>query len=338
MASSTLVVIFLSGWSQIIVYGFNTVLFCIGMYLLSKRKARDGIIFQAVSSTVVFALATASAVLCTSTTVAGLELSMPTAPPKIDERACGIVLLVVIHLIDFTAFMILVYRCFNIWSRSWKVIATPLLVISAETGMYYTGLRQYIKMDYYRADLQDQESAQARNQSMVSTTIALALAAVAHMLLTALIAGRIWWVRRQLRRLVSPENRVVCSSLRKYDSVIALTVESGMLIPIFEVIYTVFYALNTGRTDHDALTVMPYLFPQVIAFAPLLIMVRVGLGLTVERDHVSELSSLNASITVPRNEEPLHEVQISIVADPVDETELDFRGRKGPPIDTRPES
>ncbi|KAK1225629.1 hypothetical protein PQX77_011429, partial [Marasmius sp. AFHP31] len=117
---------------------------------------------------------------------------------------------------------------------------------------YYAGLQQYVKINY-ATGLQDQETPEVIEKSLVLTTATLSLGAFAHALLTALI-------------------------------------ESGVIIPIFQVIYIVLNAVNTDRT-HDALTIMAYMFPQVIAFVPLLIMVRVGLGLTVERNHVSGLTN-----------------------------------------------
>ncbi|KAJ8088073.1 hypothetical protein PM082_013624 [Marasmius tenuissimus] len=335
MSGSSLMVLFLSEWDQILIYGFNTVLFSIGMHLLLKRKARDGTVFQAVSSTVVFALATMSVVLGISATVAGLSIS--SAPPKIDVRACSTIQFIALHLIDFTVFMILVYRCFNVWGRSWKIIAAPLVAITAETGMYYAGLPNYVELND-ATGLQEQGSIEILKQSMVFTTAALAFGAFAHTLLTVMIAGRIWWVKRQLLHLVAPENRVADSSLRKYDSVIAMTVESGMIIPIFEVICTTFNVLAaTEGTSRNVTMIISSMGPQIIAFAPLLIMVRVGLGLTIERDHVSGLSFLNTSSSLPHLLDTTpREVRISVVARPDNEIELDLRGRKSPPIDSQP--
>ncbi|KAK1220411.1 hypothetical protein PQX77_016841 [Marasmius sp. AFHP31] len=337
MAASPISVLFLSQWSQILIYGFNTILFSIGMYLLSKRKTRDGTIFQAASSAVVFALATTSVLLGTSVTIAGL--GTPTAPSKINVRAASITIFIVLHLIDLAAFITLVYRCFNIWSRSWKIIAAPLVAMTAVTGVYFAGLPQYIKTDY-GAGLQ---SADVLKESRVSTIVAVAFSAFTHTLLTTLIASRIWWVKRQLRQIVLPENRARHSSLRIYDSVIALTVESGMIIPIFEIIYIVFFnELKASSADDNALTAMatsifPSILPQVLAFTPLLIMVRVGLGLTVEREHVSELSTMHASSTIPRFlDSTSREVRTSAVADPADEIELDFRGRESQSTNRQP--
>ncbi|KAJ8088077.1 hypothetical protein PM082_013628 [Marasmius tenuissimus] len=328
MSGIAFVMLFFSGCAQILIYGVNTVLYSIGMYLLRRRRTRDGTLFQAISSTIVFVFATMSVVVGTVAVVA--DYTSSSAPFEIDARACSIIQFVVLHLVDAVASMILVYRCFNIWSRSWKIIVVPILTILSQIGAYYFGLHQYVQINY-ATDLQDRERPEVLAKSLVLTTATLLLGAFAHALLTVLIAGRIWWVKTQLRQLVAPENRVASFSSRKYDSVIALTVESGVIIPIFQVIYIVFNVVNTDSA-HDALTVMAYMFPQVIAFVPLLIMVRVGLGLTVERNHVSGLT--NPSFLRGASGPPhflnvqSQEVVTPVVAGPADEINLNFESRE----------
>ncbi|KAK1228820.1 hypothetical protein PQX77_008139 [Marasmius sp. AFHP31] len=299
------------------------------MYLLQKRKSRQGTLFQAISSSIVFAFATVSAVVGTMLSiVAGYVESNSPTPQEINVGACSIIRFVFLHLIDFTTSMILVYRCFNIWSRNWKVVAAPMVAILAETGLYWAGLRQYVKIDYsLEASVGRTEDF---NQSMFST-IALLMSTVAHTLLTALIAGRIWWIRRLFHQVFTPDVRVASlSGSRNYDSVIALTVESGMIIPIFQIIF-IAYATQDPNSSHDASKLMAFMLPQVIAFAPLLVMVRVGLGLTVEGDDVSELTNMTSFAASPRPRPRLastcRDVQLSVTLDPTsNEIELNLTG------------
>ncbi|KAL0570065.1 hypothetical protein V5O48_011895 [Marasmius crinis-equi] len=290
MPSSPLVILFFAGWAQILVYGSNTVLFATGMYLLGKRKAREGTLFQVISSVILFALATVSAVVGTVLVAAGY--ASITAPTAADLKVCSIIQYVVLCLIDFTAASVLIFRCFNIWSRDWKVIAVPVVTILVATGVYYAGLPQYIQIQY-ATGLQKQASGNVLQKSLGFTTAALVLAAFSNALLTLLIAGRIWWLKRQLKGVLSRGRGIsgITGNLpQKYDSVIAITMESGIIIPIFQVIFLVYMVLNASSVDHDALTIMASMLPQVIAFAPLLIMVRVGLGVTVEGDHDARTS------------------------------------------------
>ncbi|KAK1227359.1 hypothetical protein PQX77_009642 [Marasmius sp. AFHP31] len=309
MPTSPLVVLFFSGWGQILVYGFNTVLFVMGMYLLHKRKKREGMLFQVVSSGLLFAFATISAVVGAVIVVDGYIRATPLAVSGINSQACSVVQYVVLHLIDFTAFMILVYRCYSIWGQNWKVVILPVVVILTESGVYYTELPQYMKIQF-AAGLQQQASAEVLEQSLAFTTAALVLGAFANALLTLLIAGRIWWLKRRIQRLMvrAQHSQGKSGSLgpQKYDSVIAITMESGMIIPIFLITYTVYSVRNATSSDHDALTIMAFMLPQVIAFAPLLILVRVGLGLTVERDHGGSSNSLHMNFSSQRHSHVLN--------------------------------
>ncbi|KAL0059998.1 hypothetical protein AAF712_013234 [Marasmius tenuissimus] len=213
-------------------------------------------------------------------------------------------------------------RCFNIWSRSWKIIVVPILTILSQIGIpnsprwhvaqstegaYYFGLHQYVQINY-ATDLQDRERPEVLAKSLVLTTATLLLGAFAHALLTVLI-GKVLWL---LYCLETSELRL---SFSWQDLVI----------------YIVFNAVNTDSA-HDALTIMAYMFPQVIAFVPLLIMVRVGLGLTVERNHVSGLT--NPSFLRGASGPPhflnvqSQEVVTPVVAGPADEINLNFESKE----------
>ncbi|KAG7085996.1 hypothetical protein E1B28_003519 [Marasmius oreades] len=336
MASSPLLVLFFSGWSQILLYGLNTVLFVTGIYLLGQRERREGTTFIVLSSVLLFAFASISAVVGTASVVGGY-LSIPLVPGTspsatgINLSACSIIQYVVLHLVDFTAFMILVYRCFSIWGRNYLVIVIPVVIILAETGVYYYELRHYIKIQF-ASGLQQQTSSEVLKKSLAFTTAALILAAVANALLTLLIAGRIWWLKRRVQHLTG--NGIIGNLPQKYDSIIAITMESGMIIPIFLIIYTVYSIRNTSG-DHDALVIMAFMLPQVIAFAPLLIMVRVGLGLTVERDHVKTSSSYATRSTTNQSRSQPHllnisrDIRVSVSMGQPDDVELDTVPSKG---------
>ncbi|KAF9261058.1 hypothetical protein L218DRAFT_1078985 [Marasmius fiardii PR-910] len=312
MPTSPLLVLFFSGWSQILLYGLNTVLFLVGMYLLRQRKRREpGTIFIILSSVLLFTWATIAAIVGTIAVVGGY-LSIPLQPgvpldTGINLQACSIIQYVVLHLVDFTAFMILVYRCFNIWGRSYLVIAVPVVLILAETGVYYYELRHYIKIQF-ASGLQQQASSEVLKKSLAFTTAALILAAVANALLTLLIAGRIWWLKRRVQNIMG--EGIIGNLPQKYDSIIAITMESGMIIPVFLIIYTV-YSVRNYSGDHDALVIMAFMLPQVIAFAPLMIMVRVGLGLTIERDHGKSSNSYTMGTSKTQSRSQPHLLNIS---------------------------
>ncbi|KAF9258546.1 hypothetical protein L218DRAFT_948317 [Marasmius fiardii PR-910] len=321
MAPSPLVVIFFVGWTQILLYGFNAVLFGVGMYLLQRQEGREGIIFLVASSSLLFILATISAAVST-VMVVGEYLSIPLLgnSTSINIHACSIIQFVVVHLVDLTAFIILAYRCFNIWNRRYLVLLVPVATFVGETASYYYGLPKYLKVQF--------GSSQGRDfvtQSLPITTATLVLAAVANALLTFLIAGRMWWLKKRLRNLVHGE--VGASLTQKYDSIIAITVESGMIIPTALFIYTFFEIQDATAGKHgDVLAVISTMLPQIIVLAPMIIMVRVGLGLTVERYH-AETPSISAMRIVNESQSRSnHQVSAASVPDPENGVEYVVKG------------
>ncbi|KAG7090087.1 hypothetical protein E1B28_011704 [Marasmius oreades] len=294
MAPSPLVTLFFVGWTHILLYGVNAVLFIVGMYLLRQRKAREGTMFLVVSSSVLFALATVSAIISTSLVV-GEYLSIPlpgTSPTSINLQACSIIEFVLFGLIDLTAFIILVYRSFHIWDRRYLVIVVPVLLFLGASALYYYELHQYlITQQFVTAG----SPAGLITTTFVYTTTELSVDTVSHALLTYLIARRIWTLKTCLQDL--GHEGIAGTLPQKYNSIIAITLESGMIIPTFTIIFTVFNVINAKTGAHgDVTAILSTIMPQIYALAPLIIMMRVTLGLTVERYNAGNptvLSSLS---------------------------------------------
>ncbi|KAG7090076.1 hypothetical protein E1B28_011693 [Marasmius oreades] len=242
MAPSSLVILFFVGWTHILLYGFNAVLFVVGMYLLRQRKRREGTMFLVVSSSLLFVLATISAIVCTLAVVGGyLIIPLPGSSPStsINRQACSIIEFIIVDLIDWIAFIILVYRCFHIWDRRYLVVVAPVL------------------------------------------------------LFLGAVARRIWTLKTCLQDL--GHEGIAGILPQKYNSIIAITLESGMIIPTFHIISTVFNVINAKTGAHDdVVAVLGPLLPQIYALAPLIIMIRVALRLTVERHNVGNPTSLSS--------------------------------------------
>ncbi|KAG7090084.1 hypothetical protein E1B28_011701 [Marasmius oreades] len=291
MAPSPLVTPFFAGWTHILLYGVNAVLFVVGMYLLRQRKSREGTMFLVASSSLLFILATFSAIVNTLVVVGGyLSIPLPGASPtSINLQACSIIEFVITQLVDSIAFIILVYRCFHIWGRRYLVVIAPGFLFLAATALYYYELRQYlIKHQFGGAP-----TAEFMTKTFPYMITELFLSLVAHALSTSLIAGRIWTLKTRLQDL---GNEGIEGSLpQKYNSIIAITLESGMIIPTFLIVFTVFDVLNTKTGAHgDVIVVWGTMMPQISALAPLIIMIRVALGLTVERYNVGNSPPLSS--------------------------------------------
>ncbi|KAF9255207.1 hypothetical protein L218DRAFT_1008814 [Marasmius fiardii PR-910] len=126
-----------------------------------------------------------------------------------------------------------------------------------------------------------EDSNKAMSKANVISPVGLVCSTIAHTLLTSLIAGRIWWHKRQIFQVMR-NRRLACH----YNSIIAMMIESGLIIPVF---HTIVIAVTVVKTM-TVVMVMTTLDIQIISLAPLLIIVRVGLGRTIEKDHINTMT------------------------------------------------
>uniref|UniRef100_A0A0W0FBR2 Integral membrane protein n=1 Tax=Moniliophthora roreri TaxID=221103 RepID=A0A0W0FBR2_MONRR len=314
---STPALLFITAWAQMFLYGCNVILFGVGMLFLLKRRGKMGTHFHLITTSLLVALITIAAVV---TTVITMTQMMPLTIPideitgsgftvRVDLASCTLINLVMLQLAHMNAYVILLYRCYHIWNRSIKILSFPLVVIIAES-IFYWGfeLPLYVKLPYV-AGIDPRAYAgvleKARRIDMATVTLSI----VADSSLTLLIgAGRIWWVKRELQRSRLGQEDV---GQRQYDRIIAMmcvyssvfdyhrsniskdSLESGIINPIGLLTLLGFTATQNGQ----ATVILASFLPQMFALAPLLITVRVGLGLTVEEDQVRAAQTSHIAFT-----------------------------------------
>ncbi|ESK91515.1 hypothetical protein Moror_2647 [Moniliophthora roreri MCA 2997] len=295
---STPALLFITAWAQMFLYGCNVILFGVGMLFLLKRRGKMGTNFHLITTSLLVALITIAAVV---TTVITMTQMMPLTIPideitgsgftvRVDLASCALINLVMLQLAHMNAYVILLYRCYHIWNRSIKILSFPLVVIIAES-IFYWGfeLPLYVKLPYV-AGIDPRAYAgvleKARRIDMATVTLSI----VADSSLTLLIAGRIWWVKRELQRSRLGQEDV---GQRQYDRIIAMILESGIINPIGLLTLLGFTATQNGQ----ATVILASFLPQMFALAPLLITVRVGLGLTVEEDQVRAAQTSHIAFT-----------------------------------------
>ncbi|ESK90154.1 hypothetical protein Moror_7776 [Moniliophthora roreri MCA 2997] len=150
---------------------------------------------------------------------------------------------------------ILLYRCFVIWGPMTRnrIFVFPLMALVFLTNAI--GLIGFILGSI---------TTVARLGGDITTGYFIANA-VNTFLLTPTVAGRIWWLSREPRRIMGTQIE------RKYDRIIGMVVESGLLYSASLIIYVVI------RQNHG-----PELFPLVglmVGIAPTLIILGSSLGL-----------------------------------------------------------
>ncbi|KAJ6553052.1 hypothetical protein B0H19DRAFT_1236178 [Mycena capillaripes] len=232
-------------WAGTLFYGIYLVLFCICVYILvhRPRNVANGILLG--TAILLFTLSTIQAVL--NLVLGSIQiLRLDDVLPADSIGFADNMLYVATNLV---ADSLLLYRCWVVWNRNIFVI------IPGFAGIVITSVFGW---DQNIPDL----------DGFYSLTLAT------NILVSLLTAGRIWWIGRQSRLAVSSKS----STKSPYASTISIILESGM-------IYAVFVAIRIAVNNVEpfgVVVMVTEMLRQVMGIVPTLIIVRVGLGVSVE--------------------------------------------------------
>ncbi|KAJ6566180.1 hypothetical protein B0H19DRAFT_1373882 [Mycena capillaripes] len=173
-----------------------------------------------------------------------------------------------------------IHRCYVVWGRNIKVVIVPALLLAASTVTGSVGTPQP----------DEKARSDHKNYRMAFGMIIL----TTNLMLMALTAGRIWWIRRDVVTVLER------SVTRTYDTVIAMMyddtswgfslpwpahdrcseyrLESGAIYCISIIVYLIAGARLNRPDSLAAISVFEAALPQVMNIAPILILVRVGSG------------------------------------------------------------
>ncbi|KAJ7222004.1 hypothetical protein C8J57DRAFT_1392322 [Mycena rebaudengoi] len=171
---------------------------------------------------------------------------------------------------NLVADSIFIYRCYVIWGRNLKVVIIPAISLVASTVIGSVG-----------APKRDAEVGLDHDDYR----LAFGMIILTNLTLMALTAGRIWWIRRDVVTVLEP------SVMRTYDTVIAIILESGAIYCISIILYLIAAVRLNKQDSLPAISVFRAAIPQILNIAPILIIVRVGSGLSVydeTREHSSQ--------------------------------------------------
>ncbi|KAJ6478200.1 hypothetical protein C8R45DRAFT_1006760 [Mycena sanguinolenta] len=228
-------------WVGTFFYGIYLVLFCICVYILLHRPHTRANTFLLVTAIALFTLSSILTVL--NLVLGAAEIDDIDGIPSDSIQNAAIY-----GLNNSIADGLVIYRCFVIWERKWRVIIVPIimLIISTIYGLDFT----------------------------LSPYPFFGLTLATNVLVTALTAGRIWWICRQSRAYLNT------SEQRRYTSSVTILVESGVLYSVALLTYLIVISIpNLINTLGEPILQM---LTQVMGIAPTLIIVRVGLGASVE--------------------------------------------------------
>ncbi|KJA18262.1 hypothetical protein HYPSUDRAFT_45430 [Hypholoma sublateritium FD-334 SS-4] len=225
---------------EVFLYGIYSTLFaiCIRVLLKNKRTTQRMLLACAM---IMFSLATVDVVLELSFLFWFVVKGDTIPDPDLHFK------FLIYITSNVIADSLVIYRCHSVWNRSKRVIVLPciLLISGTACGYAFIGLS---KEEYRFRKLL---------VAFLFTTVTL------NMLVTVLMAGRIWWIARKARSILGP------GLSSKYNTMIAIIVESGVIYSIYVVLDVVFpdLLLDAGLA-------------QVVGIVPTLIIVQIGLGMS----------------------------------------------------------
>ncbi|ESK87006.1 hypothetical protein Moror_12006 [Moniliophthora roreri MCA 2997] len=276
------------------VYGIYTVLFIISLHILICRQDRPNRVLYMFFTIVLFTLT--SAYNAVEAFVHAYEATLEFTFTKNQDWAsflaflyhndaktitAGFTQILPLCLVTMADLMLL-HRCYVIWGSS-KWIAFPFIFVVLLLAICEIVASVFIVIGI--SNTADLAGEQLFHQGdTIDTAFVLAEMGI-NIILTLLTAGRIWWISREARKHMGPAIKA------KYNMIVAIILESGMLYPIFLTTGVIY----TSLADPDNLGSIPFSF-QLVTFqfagiAPTLIIIRAASGKTVEYTSANQVMS-----------------------------------------------
>ncbi|KIK03242.1 hypothetical protein K443DRAFT_131477 [Laccaria amethystina LaAM-08-1] len=233
-------------------YGIYFILFFIGVYLLLRKKRPLRWVLLA-SAVIMFSLATADIIYTYHLVFNRLlarRLTFTELFPKYMLFVTNNVL----------ADSLLLYRCYVVWGFKKYIIIAPAILLIAGTVCGYTF---------------EGASSILFNHAWIYLSMTFALNVIA----TGLTAGKIWYLAHKAELILGE------GLLRRYNTSIAILIESGIM-------YSVYIALDLAfQKNATAHAILDCGFIQIVGIMPTLIIVQVGLGGAVNDFEANEALS-----------------------------------------------
>ncbi|KAF5346012.1 hypothetical protein D9758_013880 [Tetrapyrgos nigripes] len=259
--------------AEYLLYGLYLALFGTAIFVLRQRR-RPEYRMHLISMWFLFSLGTLGIII--DSVNRALSLSVALDPSFIeglnngdldDRRAknqfvLNAVILMIYVIANVIADLLLIYRLYAIWDMKRSVIYFPCTVTIVNSLFALAALSYWLTLPGKMMSL---ESSSLR----IIATVYLSMNALINVLVTGLIAGRIWWIARQAHQILGIKTR------QRYRTVIAIVLESGIFYPISLIVCSVSLFVLLPATLHPLLI-------QIVGIVPTLIIVRAGLGIAIE--------------------------------------------------------
>ncbi|KAJ7763903.1 hypothetical protein B0H14DRAFT_3510555 [Mycena olivaceomarginata] len=172
-----------------------------------------------------------------------------------------------------------IYRCYVVWGRTLSIIFLPIAMLVTTTVLGFITTVRFA--DY-----------QFNSEFNPTIFASFAMSVLTNCTLTALTAGRMWWVGREVRRVSN------LPGTRSYNTAVVMILESGSLYSVCVIALVVSGAFLPNPSATVVNNVLTGAMPQVVNIVPTLIAVRVGLSRGIEARWIDRISgSANVTLT-----------------------------------------
>ncbi|KAL7277969.1 hypothetical protein ACG7TL_007922 [Trametes sanguinea] len=270
-------------WLETLFYGMNFVLYWTCMSILTWRRRTPKVNKLLVGiGTLMFAFSTAHVSLGFQRLIEGFIVlrDQPGGPGAFfsDVSIPANVVKVGIHTVNsIIGDSIVVWRCWLVWGRDWKMCVLPILLIIASAICGFTQTVYFARAKKLHSAFA--HSLQIWNGSLFSLSLAT------NVVVTILISLRVWYMLRMEGG----------STAFRYWRVLVIIIESGMIYSVALVCEITLYFLGS-----NAFYIVYDPIAQLTAITPTLIIVLAALQLTSSDVHSRLTRSKNARIFQPR--------------------------------------
>ncbi|KAI8976301.1 hypothetical protein BD414DRAFT_509665 [Trametes punicea] len=270
-------------WLETLFYGMNFVLYwtCMSMLTWRRRTPRVNKLLVSIG-TLMFAFSTAHVSLGFQRLIEGFIVlrDQPGGPGAFfsDVSIPANVVKVGIHTVNsIIGDSIVVWRCWLVWGRDWKMCILPILLIIASA---ICGFAQTVNF----AHAQQLHSAFAHSLQIWNGSL-FSLSLATNVVVTMLISLRVWYMLRMEGG----------SATFRYWRVLVIIIESGMIYSVALVCEITLYFLGS-----NAFYIVYDPIAQLTAITPTLIIVLAALQLTSSDIHSRLTRSKNVHVFQPR--------------------------------------
>ncbi|CCL98627.1 uncharacterized protein FIBRA_00629 [Fibroporia radiculosa] len=276
-----------AGWVESALWGVYTVLYGLTLRIIGRKGWGSSNKVTLGAITLLYSLATAHNVMSLQILINAFITYIQEPGPIVYLSEIAVLLNVARDMVYITTIVIgdsvLVWRLYVVWGKNIWIAIFPLCMILATAITGYVAIGQWLNPALQSTNI----NMAVFNDSVRWVTAMYAVSLSTNVSVTAITAGRIWWVSYRGRKIAS------ATSGARYTRVIILLLESGAMLAAMKIMeFILFEIAGTGIGGDNALWIVLEAMPQAMGIMPTLIVLAVTSGYTRNDDFYKAKTSV----------------------------------------------